>query len=229
MDKENETTKLIDEVISELSDKVANSQEFQAQVTEDASIISNPLNGPSLLGSDSAGKKQIIGVTAEDEDAGNDADYSNLDTSTDDSQPSEDFSTNESAGIPLTKPIRSTPSLSKSTKAPKSLSSHSKAHFIMKEASPRPTSRPKKTQLSLKIPSCSFPISSISSPVATTSPKIPDCSSPLITGVLDCPRGKLIPTILYTPHVHPANNNTLYSPNKKDHYPPLSHGIHPLP
>merc|ERR1719186_1288594 len=229
MDKENETTKLIDEVISELSDKVANSQEFQAQVTQDASIISNPLNGPALLGSDSAGKKQIKGVTAKDKDAGNDADYSNMDTSTDDSQPSEDSSTDKSTEVPSTKPIRSTPSPRKSTKAPKSPSSLSKTQYIMKEPSPRPTSRPKKTKLSLKIPNCSFPTSSISSPVATSSPKIPDCSSPLITGVFDCPRGKLTHTTHHTSNVRPVNNITLYSPNEKEHYPsPASRGIHPL-
>jgi len=229
IDKENETTKLIDEVISELSDRVANSQEFQAQVTENASIVSKSLKGPALLGSNSAVQKQTIGVAAKDDDAGNDADYSNLDTSTDGSQPSEDSPTDKSTGVLLTKPVRSTPSLSKSIKAPKSQSLLSKTHIIIKEASSRPTSRPKKTELSLKIPNCSLPIFSISSPVATSSPKIPDCSSPLITGVFDCPRGKLIPTTHYSSHVHPANNITLYSPDKKENYsPPPSRGIHPL-
>ena len=123
----------------------------------------------------------LVGVIDDKDDAGNEADCSNMDTSSD--IVSDDFtsSSNEAS---------TSPNKYSTSKCDKKI-------HVLKEPS---TNRrnPAKEYSSLKKPICSSPPPRVtSSPLVTSSPRvISSCSpklSPLITGVGNCPRGKLAP------------------------------------
>ena len=100
------------------------------------------------------------------------------------------------------------------------------------ESSPKtltPSTKPEKESLYIKT-QCPTTSGFISSPVATSSPKLPYLNSPLITGMADCPRGKLTPSSTRLSSIKHARNSVLYSSMTESYYPPPQspHGIHPL-
>eukprot|EP00092_Neocalanus_flemingeri_P015061 GFUD01016268.1.p1 GENE.GFUD01016268.1~~GFUD01016268.1.p1 ORF type:complete len:637 (+),score=141.99 GFUD01016268.1:58-1968(+) len=231
---ENECIKIIYEVIDEILDAVfiaTNVHKFPTKPFEFASEIDTISiehsevtprlwHGLALPSSDAAGLKQSVPVNKEKDDTGNEADCSSLDISTDNPEHS---AATKSYGSHLVKPVRSSSKLRRSTKAPQSISLTSQSPFPTEKASPCTVNWLRNAALSIITPDCVSPSSS-------TSPKLPDCYSPLITGVADCPRGKLTPASQHSSYQ--AANILQYSTAKGQHYPcpppPPSHGIHPL-